>query len=423
VPIGTFRRRDDGRHRPFGRGGRVGGLSRLESVQMGMVWRRRAGLAAIGAALVTGTAAAPAYGPLVTVPAAVAWAALIGVFVIWAADRRRLAVLGGAAGAVSLAATAGALLVGEPQSAGSAASGWGLAESAALMVLIALVVRGAPVRLAPTAAVLAGAAAPVVLLRFGIGLITLVGSLAWGLGVVLAVAVGLYLRSLDDRRARSVDAARRTQRLQLAQDLHDFVAHDVSEMLAQAQAGQILAAQDPGQATAAFRRIEQAALQALASMDRTVRMLHEADDSAAGRTPLPGIADLPELADRFSAGGTAAIQLDIDPRLDEPAVPREVGTAAYRVVVEALTNIRRHAPAAREVRVTLRRTRPGLEITVTDDARPEVTRIPGPTRRRGGLGLPGLTEGVQALGGTLTAGPRDPCGWRVAAVLPLPVAS
>jgi signal transduction histidine kinase len=249
---------------------------------------------------------------------------------------------------------------------------------------------------------------------------TLVGSAFWGLGVVLAIAVGLYLRSLDDRRARSVAAARRAQRLQLARDLHDYVAHDVSEMLAQAQAGQILAEQDPRQAMAAFRRIEQAALQALASMDRTVRMLHDADDSAAGRrTPLPGLADLPDLADRFSAGGDATIHLDIDPRLDEPIVPREVAATAYRVVVEALTNIRRHAPAARTVEVTLRRTRPGLEITVTDDAGPQAT-TPGPARRRGGLGLPGLTEGVQALGGSLTAGPRDPRGWRVAAVLPLP---
>jgi signal transduction histidine kinase len=381
-----------------------------------MVWRRRAGLCTVGAAVVTGIVTAPVYGPLVTVPAAIAWTALLGVLV----DRHRLAVLAGAAGAVSLAATVGAVLIGASQAPGTAASGWALAESAALMVLTALAVRATPMRLALISAVPAGAAAAVVPLRFGVGLMTLVGSLSWALIVVLAVAVGLYLRSLDDRRTRSVDAARRTQRLQLARDLHDFVAHDVSEMLAQAQAGQILAEQDPRQAAAAFRRIEQAALQAMASMDRTVQMLHDTDDATPGRTPLPGLTDLPELADRFSAGGDAAIHLVIDPRLDEPIVPREVGAAAYRVVVEALTNIRRHAPAARTVEVTLRRTRPGLEITVTDDARPDVTRIPNPARRRGGLGLPGLTEGVQALGGTLTAGPRDPGGWRVAVVLPLP---
>ncbi|GAA3792749.1 hypothetical protein GCM10022226_10020 [Sphaerisporangium flaviroseum] len=259
------------------------------------------------------------------------------------------------------------------------------------------------------------------------------------MSAALAATVGLYLRSLDDHRARSVRAARQAQRTQLARDLHDFVAHDVSGMLAQAQVGRILAEQDPQQAAAAFQRIEQAALQALASMDRTVRMLHDADDlaagEAAGRTPLPALADLRELADRFSFSGTAVVHLDIDARLKDPngVVPREVAATAYRIVVEALTNVRRHAVTANRVEVTVRRTRTvgdltghALEVTVTDDARTGLApagHVLGTAGRGGGFGLAGLTERVEALGGKLAAGPYAPHGWRVAATMPLAASS
>jgi signal transduction histidine kinase len=228
--------------------------------------------------------------------------------------------------------------------------------------------------------------------------------------------VGFYLRSLDAERARSVAAARQAQRLDLARDLHDFVAHDVSEMLAQAQAGPFLTGRGPQQATDAFRRIEEAGLHALASLDRTVRMLHDDTDPV--------------------------VQLTIDAQLTErdSAVPRDVATTVYRIVVEALTNVRRHAPTARLVQVDVCRTQataglvgPAVEVTVTDDAR--TARAPGahaqgPLDRSNGLGLSGLAERIRALGGTLTAGPREETaadpqrrpGWCVTAVLPLAAA-
>ncbi|TDD23395.1 sensor histidine kinase [Nonomuraea diastatica] len=390
-------------------------------------WRRRAGAVAVVVVPAAGTAAVLAGGPPVMLSMALTMAAALGVLLVRPYDGRRVAATTCAAGVVSLAATAGVLLLGEEQRQEGASSGWLLGESAGLLILIMVTVRVAPARNALVSAVLAGCAMPVLLLRFGTGtptLAALAGFAVWVLSAVLAAMVGLYLRSLDDYRARSVRAARQAQRAQLARDLHDFVAHDVSEMLAQAQAGQILAERDPRESAAAFRRIEHAALQALASMDRTVRMLHEDDLAAeqpAHRTPLPGLADLRELAGRFSSSGTATVHLDIDASLEEPGdgVPREVAATAYRVVVESLTNVRRHAAAASRVEVSVRGApaADALEVTVTDDA--VAGHPPRGVARGGGLGLAGLTERVEALGGTLTAGPHAPGGWRVAATVPL----
>jgi signal transduction histidine kinase len=94
-----------------------------------------------------------------------------------------------------------------------------------------------------------------------------------------AVGAGVHLRSVDALRIRAVGDARRAQRLDLARDLHDFVAHDVSGIVAQAQAAQLVTSHDPGAALTALQRIEQAGLNALASMDNTVHMLHDADDA------------------------------------------------------------------------------------------------------------------------------------------------
>jgi signal transduction histidine kinase len=155
--------------------------------------------------------------------------------------------------------------------------------------------------------------------------------------------------------------------------------------------------------------IERSALRALESMDRTLRMLHSAPAVA-----LPSLGELPELVERFGSSGNVEAVLRLDPLLD---VPREVGATAYRVVVEALTNVRRHAADANRVEVSVEcETGRSLEIIVVDDGR---GGSGGPLGRRGGLGLPGLRERVAMTGGSLTAGPRRPRGWRVVAVLPL----
>jgi signal transduction histidine kinase len=343
-----------------------------------------------------------ATGWLATVPAAVALAGAFLVLATWRGRPDRIPAVAAVAGAVSLATTAAVWTLGRRYSEGvTPESAFALVEMAALTVLVASVVRVALARRAAVGAGLAGLAVPCWLLRFGDpGPLPVAAFAAWLLPVVLAVAAGWYLRSLDGRRHRAVAAARRAQRLELARDLHDFVAHDVSEMLAQAQAGQVLADRDAAAAAGTLPVIEQAALRALASLDRTVAMLHD----GPARASLHTLDDLRELADRFGA------ELDLDPDLE---VPRELAATAYRVVVEALTNVRRHATGASRVEISVRRVGDALEVAVADDGRGTA-----PPSRRGGLGLPGLQERVRMLGGTLTAGPREPRGWRLAAVLP-----
>ena len=338
--------------------------------------------------------------------------------------RRHLAATTGVCAAGSLAATTAILLTDEPYSSGdAAASGWAFAETTALWVLIVLTFRLAPRRQAVVAGGAAVIAVPAWLLRFGWEPLTVAavgGYAAWALAALCAAAVGWYLRSLDERRTQSVLKARQAQRAQLARDLHDFVAHDIGGMLAQAQAGQVIAEHEPAAAAAAFRRIERAGQEALASMDRAVRMLHE--ESAAEHGPLTtsaSLADLCETVDRFSETGGTQVRLAIDRGL---TAPRELIDTAHRVVVEALTNVRRHAPSATQVAVQVHRsgtgTAPELAVTVRDDG---TSHSPGALDRRGGHGLPGLTERVEALGGSLTAGPVEPAGWLVHAVLPFEV--
>jgi signal transduction histidine kinase len=343
--------------------------------------------------------------------------------------RRALPATAAVAGAGSLAATAALLLFGESYSTGDAAvTLWAFAETAALWILIVLTFRIAPRRQAVGAGGLAVVAVPAWLLRFGWDPLTaaaLGGYAAWSVVALTAAAIGWYLRSMDERRTRSVAQAREAQRSQLARDLHDFVAHDISGMLAQAQAGLVMAEREPAAAAAAFRRIERAGQAALASMDRAVRMLDEVDDTEPGRlTTSASLTDLSDTVARFSETGGPQVQLTIDPGLgasheESSAAPRELIDTAHRVVVEALTNVRRHAASATRVAVDVHVSRagavPALVVTVRDDG---TSYSPGALDRRGGHGLPGLAERVTALGGVLTAGAAEPVGWSVRAVLP-----
>ncbi|MFF9643377.1 sensor histidine kinase [Kitasatospora aureofaciens] len=236
----------------------------------------------------------------------------------------------------------------------------------------------------------------------------------FGFGSMLSlptVLIGLYLRGLDEGRARAVAEARRAQRIELAHDLHDFVAHDVSGMVAQAQAGAYLASVDPARTAEMFERIEQAGQRALASLDRTVQLLRS--EEAGGRKPQPGLGELVQVAEQFTAAGGPEVQLELP---DQP-LPREVGGTVHRIVVEALTNVRRHAGGVRRIDIRARCAGDWLELTVTNDG-----RSPGSVvrpRSGGGSGLPGLAARVEALGGVFEAGPHEQQTWRVTARLPL----
>ncbi|MGW4458253.1 sensor histidine kinase [Streptomyces albidoflavus] len=299
-----------------------------------------------------------------------------------------------------------------------AGSGWKLAEVAVLLLLLAVVSRWSPLRELASAlppAALAVALWPLPLVA-GESFAEAVGiATFWLLPAVAAVVAGAYPRRQELRRRSAVAEARSAQRLQLSRDLHDFVAHDISGIVVQAQAARFVATTDPSQALHALERIEKAGLSALAAMDRTVQMLH-GPEAAPATEPLPGVSQLPCLIEDFTSAGATEAHLDLPPPVAE-ALSREVGSAAYRIVVEALTNVRRHAPGASRVTVVFTPTATTVELRVTDDG----DARSAPARRRasrGGLGLPALTEHAQALGGTLSAGPHGDGGWQLTAVLP-----
>lgn len=357
-------------------------------------------------------------GPAIQVLGALPSLAATGT-VVWAVARPRAAVrqrLGRLARPTTVCAVLSLTTSFALPKAGFG-SGWKLAEIAVLLLLLAVVTRWSPLRELTSALLLTTLAVtlwPLPLVT-GESFVESIGiATFWLLPVAAAVTAGGYPRRQELRRRSAVAAARSAQRLQLSRDLHDFVAHDISGIVVQAQAARFVAATDPSQAVLALERIEKAGLSALAAMDRTVQMLHGPE--APATEPLPDVSQLPLLIENFTSAGATEAYLDLPP-LAKEALSREAGSAAYRIVVEALTNIRRHAPDASRATVAFAPTATTVEIRVTNDRGAR----PAPARRRawrGGLGLPALTEHAQSLGGTLSAGPHGDGGWQLTAVLP-----
>lgn len=206
----------------------------------------------------------------------------------------------------------------------------------------------------------------------------------------------------------------RRERARIARELHDIVAHHLAVIVVQAGAGR-LAGSVPG--TAASERvasIRQSGEQALAEMSRLVDIIHA--DSGAGRDPAERLRVLVE--DARAAG----LGVDVSPPLADVRLPAELVDDALRVVQEGLTNAMKHAPGAR-VRVALDLDDDSLEIDVRDQGGgpPSVLAQTG-----AGLGLDGMRERIESLGGSFDAGPCSDGGWSVHATLPataMPVAS
>ncbi|WP_245929267.1 sensor histidine kinase [Murinocardiopsis flavida] len=230
-----------------------------------------------------------------------------------------------------------------------------------------------------------------------------------GAGWVAGLAAGSALRLLGVRREAAAERVRRDERLALARELHDVVAHHVTGIVIEAQAGRLDARGHPERAAESFVRIEDAGSDAMAAMRRVVGLLRGADGADRATH---GPEGLRELVERFRADGPA-VRLRLPD--GDAAWPPEMAGTVYRVVQEALTNIARHAPHARSVAVGVARDRDAVTVEVSDDARPSAAR-----QHRGGYGLIGMRERVEAFGGTLTAGPRPEGGWSVLATLPVP---
>ncbi|MCO1594679.1 histidine kinase [Micromonospora sp. RHAY321] len=316
-------------------------------------------------------------------------------------------------GAASLAVTGGIVLLtrgGATPIGGT----WGLAESAGLLAVVFVVARRGFPRLAPWAAVVTALAAAALPLRAGTENVYVIFGLLQALAAAGAAAGGIYLRVVAAGRDRTIALVRAEQRAEFARDLHDFIAHHVTGIVVQAQGARFVAEQDPQRVIVALEQIERAGAETMASMRRMVGVLRNPDAPPdAPLAPLAGVADLAPLLQGHNGATNAPARLHVDGPLD--GLPVEVSSSAYRVVMEGLTNARQHAPDARSVDVSVRRTPDWLLIRVADDGTAPRT---APARGHG-FGLIGLTERVRALGGTITAGPGIAGGWVLDAALPL----
>jgi signal transduction histidine kinase len=249
--------------------------------------------------------------------------------------------------------------------------------------------------------------------RDGVDLADLVGTAAW---LCLVLVVGEVARGrrqwIEAARHARAEASRRRvsdERLEIARELHDVIAHNISLINVQAGVALHLMDEQPAQARSALTTIKQSSKETLQELRATLGVLRRVDEEAP-RAPTPGLDQLEALVQRVGTAGVAAtVKVDGDGR----PLPAAVDLAAYRIVQEALTNVYRHSGASA---ATVRIGYGDREVTVQvdDDGRGAPLGDDG-----GGNGIRGMQERATALGGTLTAGPRQQGGFRVCARLPL----
>ena len=227
----------------------------------------------------------------------------------------------------------------------------------------------------------------------------------------------LVERAETAERTRDEEARRRVgeERLRIARDVHDVVAHAMVAINVQAGVGAHLLDRDPEQARTTLQDIKRVSGEALADLRATLGALRSPDDDdTAPVLPTLGLGEeLDDLGASLRSAGVD-VELDLDP--DTAAVPAAVAATGYRIVQEALTNVVRHAHGSR-ARVTVAREADHVVIDVTDDGGSDAVGAGAP--EGSGHGVPGMRERALAVGGTLEAGPRDGGGWRVRATLPV----
>ena len=237
-----------------------------------------------------------------------------------------------------------------------------------------------------------------------------------------------------EERARRSEAEREQQarqavaaeRLRIARELHDIVAHAMSVIAVQSGMGRHVIDSRPDEARKALASIESTSRSALVEMRRLLGVLRQGDEPQGTLAPVPGLADVPELVRQMTASG-----LQVELRLEGEAVqvPPGVDLSAYRVVQEGLTNVLRHGGS--RVVVAVRYFATGVAVDVTDDG-PAVGATPWPARSTtsrpkplieaglsgGGHGLIGVRERVGVFHGQFSAGPVPGGGFRLSATLP-----
>ncbi|MDO5502967.1 MAG: histidine kinase [Actinomycetia bacterium] len=262
-----------------------------------------------------------------------------------------------------------------------------------------------------------------------LAVIIMVVALAWALGEVLGRRRAVMERQAEQERALARDQAQRMrlaaqdERASIAREMHDIVAHSLAVVVVQAD-GALYAARtaldrDPDEggdraalqvAAATLETLAGTARSSLSETRRLVGVLRE-EGAAAEYSPFQGLAHLEELATRVRASGPQ-VHVAVRGRIDD--LPREVDLAAYRVVQESLTNVLKHAGPDAVADVDVLRTPAVLLVRISDSGVGAARVDDGE-----GHGIIGMTERIEVLGGSLTAGPRPRGGWEVVATVPV----
>lgn len=248
---------------------------------------------------------------------------------------------------------------------------------------------------------------------------------AWLAGGTVTFLGGLLIRYQLDlvEQLRAAQAglaakARAEERNRISRDLHDVIAHTLTVSLLHVMSARLAVEHDPADAARALAEAERLGRESLAEVRQVVGMLRDSSDTSditgtsgtpgtPGTAPLPGVAGLPTLVDRFRSAG-APVSLAVDG--DTGRLPATVGLAVYRILQEALTNVIKHAPGAP---ATARLVVSATEVTLAVDS----LGAPG---HGTGHGVDDMRERAESLGGSCEAGP-DGAGWLVRATFPLAI--
>jgi signal transduction histidine kinase len=227
--------------------------------------------------------------------------------------------------------------------------------------------------------------------------------------VLLAATLGALIRNQQASHAQELAGVRSRERVELARELHDTVAHHVSAIAVRAQAGRVLAVSEPAAAADALVVIEEEASRALEEMRAMIGALRQSGDGQSDLAPQQGIRDIERLTSATGPGP----RIDVEMVGDLADLRPSVDAAGYRIAQEAITNALRHARHVTLIRVEVAGERDCVRLTVDDDGRGGAGGM-----ATSGFGLVGMAERAKLLGGVLEAGPRADGGWTVRAALP-----
>jgi signal transduction histidine kinase len=236
---------------------------------------------------------------------------------------------------------------------------------------------------------------------------------------VIAWLIGHSIRQAQARaelvRAQAAAQAAMAERLRIARELHDIVAHSIGIIAIQAGSGRSVFDARPGEARDALATIETASRETLSGLRRVVTGLRRAEPEPgswlAPLGPTPGLADIDRLAATALDAGVR-VEVDADWHGSREPLPADIDLSAFRIIQEAVTNVIRHARTD-QCRVSVSQEDGQLSIEITDSGR-------GGSAAGIGYGIIGMRERAELLGGDLSAGPRAGGGFRVAARLPVP---